>query len=1152
MAILLTRKRRWMALLAAMAASGCTSAAGGGGTGAGGVQFVTQDIKSSSDAADTPEEVAATEDGSALRDVDALDDLGTPLQDSQPGDATQPDDTAPLTDVTQPPDAGPVSDGKTGADALPWGSAGLQGLVLDEDDLPLAGVKVTHVGLGYTTLTDGAGHFKLEQVVPQDPVRLRFEKAGYAHIERPVHMASGEISRVRVRLLKKGPTETVSAQFGGVAHHPRGNVQFKPASLLDQNGKLFQGDAHVAVTHLDPGTNQIDAAPGNFQAQTAQGALSVLESFAMVEVELTDDVGNPLSLAAGKTAVLDLDLPVTTKLKVGDQVPMWHYDEVAKLWIEEGTSTVVKSSRDPKRLAMVASVAHFSWWNCDKSGGARCISGVVRGCTGKPLSGVTIEARGQSANVQDGDSSKTGGEYCVMGYLGQPTTVTYRQGNRIAKEVTVTPTGGGAFCGGNCLPQPDVTVCFSGCARGAVADSDGKPIAGAQVFVPAGALGTTTEGPAAFSADSGEFRLDALTLDPLKVQVHKPGYLPGELTVQPVGATNPDTTCPAVPDVVLLQQPCLGGSVQDQAGQPLPNALVRFEPAGGASPLVTSTGSDGAYLLKVPVGASGKLVIEGGNFWPVSQALKITANVACTPQDAQIVPPVTLTQWGCATGVVKDVNGKGLAGIQVAAGADAGGKLVTTGKDGAFCIEGPVGQPMLVGASGKGLAGSVQTLTLGKSGVCGGATCTQSAVELQMKPTVFDHLDGFWKDCQTVLGDVQIGDLQVQGSAQGLEQVQGMHAVAWEDVDGTRRVAILLSDAAGPAVLGKGKSLWFAEMAIGPQNTAQVVSYSLPALDPTEPNATTRLRGQIISKTGGQLGIDASLFRLSTTAQSKMTVVFDDSAGDKAGAGFFDLAFESDCGVGSGTARVTGSFVLKKLLKLPIADPASAEGQAWQTCYQGYDSAAYWTSSSIGSIDAVTVDGKAKTLGGAGTVIYAARDKGLLGDAAVPTDGLALAYSGTDLAFQGHLPKLAIGKNSLGLGSFCGGLGFLACCSGTPASPVSLSCGSGSVEAKVGGCKTFANPLCPQAIGGAAMSVTLGACKYKLEPEDATVTLTSTGGSPLSSALTGSWKAKLTTLTSGTPAVCKPTDVQVDFTAAACKVAPAANLGFQHAADPAP
>ncbi len=1144
----------------------CTtpSSGGAGGGGGGGWTF--------GDSADP-----ATDAAAGLADVGAVEDdtAGTPAEDveadNRDGDEAQADvgsnDVAPALDTVDPVDEDVV----TGEDVITTppedaggdpdvvvlpevGEASLHGLVLDVENLPIPGVTVTFVESGNTGLTDGAGHFELNKIPQFSAARIRFEKKGYATLERPVALLSKETSMVRVRLLERGPSEAVSAKYGGVAHHVRGGVQFKPGTLVDSAGKPFSGEALVDLTHLDPSTNQIDAAPGNFMAVDAMGTMSMLESFAMAEVRMRDAAGKPLALAPGKTARVDLDLPVNTNLKLGDKVPMWHYDGAKKLWLEEGTSTVVQSTRDPKRLAMVADVGHFSWWNCDQAGNARCISGKVTGCTGQPLAGVTIEAKGQGANVQDGDSTKASGAYCVMGFLGQPTTVVYRLGNRIAQEVSVLPTGGGSFCGGSCMSQPDVQVCFDGCTRGTIADSAGKPVAGAQIFVPAKSSGASVTDPAAFSGDDGSYALDSLSLDPMELTILRPGYLPGKLETVPVKGNVADGTCAKAPDVVTLAQPCLSGSVEGPDGKPLAGAIVSFEPYGKLPSSVPAvTGEDGIYTLAVALGALGKLKVEAADTWPWSKAVKITADGACSPEAAQVVPPVRLTPWGCLQGVVQDAAGKGLAGIQVAGGAKGGSQSVISGADGTFCMEGPVGEPMVLGGSGKGLAGTVQTVTIGKGGICGGESCALTPVELVMKPTVFDHLEGFWKDCQTVLGDVQVSDLQVQGTAQGLEQVQGMHAIGMQEPDGTRRIAIVLSDAAGPAVLGKGKSLWVAEVAIGPYDTADVVTINLPPLDPAAPNAFTRMRGQIISKTGGELGIDASLYRLADDAPSTLTVVFGDKGAAAAAEGFFDLTFSSACGVGSGQARVKGSFVVHTMLQLPLVDQAAAETVAWQSCYDGYDSPEFWNANVIGRVDALSVGGQAKSVVGAsGTVIYAARDKGLPGDAAQPGAGLALVHSGGGVTVQAHLPALGIGANSLGLKSFCGGLGFLPCCSGTPEQPVSLTCGSGNVEANVGGCKTFGVPACPAEIGGATMTLTNGSCAWKLEPEDGNVSLAGVGFSPLEGGLTGTFQAKLTKLTSGNPAVCKATDVEIAFTAATCKEAPATGLGFQHAKDPAP
>ncbi len=135
------------------------------------------------------------------------------------------------------------------------------------------------------------------------------------------------------------------------------------------NGQPATGAVTVAFTPSDITAADLNAMPANGVARDAQGNIVNLISVGMITATFTNAAGQKLQLAAGKTADIQMDLPIDSinnqKLQVGSSIPMWHFDEAKGLWVEEGVGQVVASLLSATGLAVHATVSHFSTWNWD-------------------------------------------------------------------------------------------------------------------------------------------------------------------------------------------------------------------------------------------------------------------------------------------------------------------------------------------------------------------------------------------------------------------------------------------------------------------------------------------------------------------------------------------------------------------------------------------------------------------------------------------------------------------------------------------------------------------------------------------------------------------------------------------------------------------
>jgi hypothetical protein len=171
-------------------------------------------------------------------------------------------------------------------------------------------------------------------------------------------------------------------------------------SLTIPSSSLPQGVTGVngAITYLDPESDDMLSMPGDLLAlpvgANPNDAPVALETFGMMEFDLKDQNGNPVTALAGSAEVC---MRAPAGLSFGDTVPLWYYDEAQGLWIEEGQGTV--EDRDAM-LQICGDVSHFSWWNYDQPIITHsCFSyKVVDELTSQPIVGLTWYAEGATYN----------------------------------------------------------------------------------------------------------------------------------------------------------------------------------------------------------------------------------------------------------------------------------------------------------------------------------------------------------------------------------------------------------------------------------------------------------------------------------------------------------------------------------------------------------------------------------------------------------------------------------------------------------------------------------------------------------------------------------------------------------------------------------
>jgi len=238
-------------------------------------------------------------------------------------------------------------------------TGGVNGIVVDENNQPVAEVTVTS-GTASTT-TDRYGAFKFRNIsLSKANATVKVIKNGYFNAFRSFPATAGVINNVRIKLIPKTNSGSFTASTGGTISIAGGGKLVMPANAItDAGGTAYSGTVNVAMAWIDPSSADLPfTLMGDLRGITTGGEERGLSTYGMLGVELTGLGGVPMKVAAGKTAELTFPIPASLLSGAPATIDLWHFDEATARWKQEGTATKSGSF-------YIAQVSHFSFWNCD-------------------------------------------------------------------------------------------------------------------------------------------------------------------------------------------------------------------------------------------------------------------------------------------------------------------------------------------------------------------------------------------------------------------------------------------------------------------------------------------------------------------------------------------------------------------------------------------------------------------------------------------------------------------------------------------------------------------------------------------------------------------------------------------------------------------
>lgn len=289
---------------------------------------------------------------------------------------------------------------------LPAITTTVAGVVIDENGKPLADAEIwIH---GETTVTGPDGGFIFENIeVPGNRCVVESRKEGYFSGIRALTPKENRQTEVRIVMMGSPITHTFQASTGSNASLDNGSeVQIPANGLVSSTGDAYSGPVSMSVRYLDPtaGNFGVLVPGGDMLAQREDQSTSVLYSYGILRVQMTDLSGDQLQLAPGTESTLIMNIPADQLSTAPPTIPLWYFDEEKGVWQEEGSA-----KREGNRY--IGTVTHFTDWNCDDPTEGATIIGRLIDCNDQPAWGIVEFGQIATDPQSSTESGQTDGRF---------------------------------------------------------------------------------------------------------------------------------------------------------------------------------------------------------------------------------------------------------------------------------------------------------------------------------------------------------------------------------------------------------------------------------------------------------------------------------------------------------------------------------------------------------------------------------------------------------------------------------------------------------------------------------------------------------------------------------------------------------------------
>ena len=264
----------------------------------------------------------------------------------------------------------------------------VSGKVTDSNGTAVSGARVAIAGHIVTTTADGS--YTLSSVPAGERVLVNVTHPDYLANSRVTEVNTTDVTQ-NITLDTPKATLTFDAADGATISQRNGaSVELPANGYIDANGTAYTGAVTVKMSYHAITTQSARATfPGTFEGIEGNTTFPI-QSYGFMNVELTDENGNPVNLDGNSTATLTY--PNDKSLHTPSTVPLWYYDKSQGYWIEEGEAVRTNN------FYYVGTVTHFTSWNLDVKGKSATLTGCVKDENGNPVANANVQFKSANWN----------------------------------------------------------------------------------------------------------------------------------------------------------------------------------------------------------------------------------------------------------------------------------------------------------------------------------------------------------------------------------------------------------------------------------------------------------------------------------------------------------------------------------------------------------------------------------------------------------------------------------------------------------------------------------------------------------------------------------------------------------------------------------
>lgn len=296
-------------------------------------------------------------------------------------------------------------------------SASLLGKVWSADGATLEGAQVSlH---GNQTLTDAEGFFFFPAAqAPESGALLEVRKEGYFPGFRRLYWTAQSQLQTDILLFSKVLTGVLPVETGGELECNGGMRIAVPEEAFEySDGVPAAGMARVYAYWLDPSDPAFpEWLPGGAQGENEAGDLQYLQSYGILAIDMTDENGLPLRLAAGKKMELHFPVPLSFQPGAPQKISLWALDTEAGVWKESSLAYLANNTYQ-------AEAASGQFWNAAAARPLVQVKSWVRHADGSPALDVLVHALGSDGQKLAASRTQNQGLFTLGLPAGMETTL---------------------------------------------------------------------------------------------------------------------------------------------------------------------------------------------------------------------------------------------------------------------------------------------------------------------------------------------------------------------------------------------------------------------------------------------------------------------------------------------------------------------------------------------------------------------------------------------------------------------------------------------------------------------------------------------------------------------------------------------------------